>query len=571
MSQLRDYQSSACYATLNHAKYMDGHGYIMLPTGAGKSHVIAELASKLPGNVLVLADRKELLEQNHAKFPNPLEVGIYSAGLGVKDYSKRITVAGIQSVAANPPTHPIDWLIIDECDRVPDNQDIGKYWELQKLHPKSRIIGLTATPYRLKSGKLKWGEEIFSIGYKPLMDKGWLCPLVNKCPLPEDFNVNAEVTSMGDYKLSDIEAQYIDEKLLNASIAKLMEYSAGRNHVLIFVSTVKHGEILQAALMELHDVVAPMVTANSPKDERKEYIKYFRNGRFKYLINCELYTRGFDAPCVDMIAIFRPTKSKALHEQILGRGVRLNEGKRDCLVLDMAGNLREHGGLGSPYIENAKGKDKAAKRGRICPVCETFIEGNNIEDCPDCGFHFIKEPTPEIKHNKTADTESETVYRGSAESQIKEYQVNDIIYSEHLSKAGNLGIKVTYICGYDSVVEYISSQSEHEFARGKAWNWFKQRGITINGDIKDVSIDDLLLLCNSPECKRPITVSTRPQKNNPKYTEVFAVSFATQEEENDANAYGIVPEELEDSIPFAWLAPFLTQGLSLLTIAGALC
>lgn len=551
---LRPYQQSAVTAALNHAKYMDGHGYIKLPTGSGKSHVIAALAGALPGNVMILADRKELLEQNHAKFHNPHEVGIYSAGLNIKDYSKRITIGGIQSVRANPPEKHIDWFIIDECDRVNDSREHGSYWELINRYPGARVIGLTATDYRLKTGQLKWGEKIFEIGYKPLMDKGWLCPLHNGVGLPEDWEVNAEITSLGDYKLSDAEKQYIDPKLLEASIVKLMEYSRGREHVLIFVTTIKHGEILQDALLHTHNIIAPMVTAKTDKKERKEYIKRFKQGSFKFLINCELYTRGFDAPCVDMIAVFRPTKSKALHEQILGRGVRLNDGKRDCRVLDMAGNLREHGGLGAPYTGGTTRDGKPKPRGRICPVCETFCEGANLNDCPDCGYLFIKEQEAEIKHNRTADTSSDTVYGGKSaenESSSRAYAVNDIVYSEHLSKAGNLGIKVTYICGYDSVIEYVSTGSESEYARGKAWNWFKERGVRINGDVKDVPVDDLLLLCNSPECKRPVVINVRPQKNNPKYTEVWKVEFAVDEGQEIApettNEYY---EELEDSIPF---------------------
>jgi DNA repair protein RadD len=315
----RDYQSAAVEAALNFCKYMEGNGYLVLPTASGKSIVMAHLAEKLKGRVLLLAHRKELLRQNASKFTE--EVGIYSAGLDRWELDKRITVAGIQSIAnANIPA-PVDWIIIDEAHRLPDKRE-GQYWELIERLGNPRIIGFTATNFRLDGGLLSWGEVIFSIGYQPLIDKKYLTPLINKIPPSTAREFNADV-KLGDYVLSQLEDELIDPELLRVSVEKIREYSVDRHACLIFCATIKHGELVQAVMKD-NGLYAIMVTGDTPAEERDQIAEEFKHGEIKYVINCQIWTEGFDAPNIDMIAVLRPTKSKALHEQVLGRAIRIH-------------------------------------------------------------------------------------------------------------------------------------------------------------------------------------------------------------------------------------------------------
>jgi len=535
--QLRDYQESAVQAALNFCKYQDGNGYLVLPTASGKSVVMAKLAERLEGRVLLLAHRKELLEQNASKFSPHESVGIYSTGLGRWETDRRITVAGIQSIVNDPPEN-ITWVIIDEVHRLPDKQE-GQYWDLIKALGNPRVIGFTATNFRLDGGYLKWGTEIFKIGYQPLIDKGYLCKLINKVPFEVQFLSDVK---LGDYVLSQLEDELIDPELLRASVLRIAHYSIDRRSVLIFVATLKHGRLLQAAMKE-NGLYAIMVDGSTPADERAQIAEEFKHGEIQYVINCQIWTEGFDAPNIDMIAVLRPTKSKALHEQILGRGVRIHPEKQNCLLLDMAGNLMEHGGLGTPFVE--KGKSGTSKaQGKICPTCETLVKILDKE-CPDCGYMWPITEDRKVTHNYSPDMDSDTIYKGGAPDDGKQtHQIKEVFYFEHKSKAGNMGLRIDYVHdGYygGKTSEYLSTHHENEWLRDKAWKFFDKRGIKLPKQIEEHTIPELIELAQG--LKKPTSITTAPQKGNPKYTEIVGYGWEPSKTE-------VIELDLEDEILF---------------------
>lgn len=532
MFQLREYQQSAVTASLNFAKYGDGNGYVTIPTGGGKSLCIADLAQKLQDKILILAHRKELLEQNAAKFSE--DVGIYSAGLNSKDHSKRITVAGIQSIVNDPPSN-IAWVLIDEAHHL-NNDMTGQYWQLISDLGNPRIIGFTATPYRLDGGVISWGEEIFSIGYQPLIDNKYLTPLINKQPF--EVVINSDVR-LGDYVLSQLEDEMIEPELLRKSVEKIAQYSVDRKSVLIFVTTLKHGRILQAAMQD-NGLYAIMIDGDTPSEERAQIAEEFRCGEIQYVINCMIWTEGFDAPNIDMLAILRPTMSKGLHEQIIGRGVRICEDKANCLVLDLAGNFMEHGGLGSPFVGKTKGKAKTEK-GKICPSCETFIPGVNILECPDCAYQF---PPPELKkvtHNYDEDSESDLIYKAKA----KIYPIKDVIYFSHKSKSGNMTLRVDYIHeGYygNKTSEWLSPYSDSDWAKNKAWEFFKARNVWLPRIIESYTIEELIELAQ--DLKKPLSITVDESEKFPRVKDYSYV------ESGKSNPKSISEVVLDDYIPY---------------------
>lgn len=462
---LRPYQQDALDAIVNHLRFLkEEHAICQLPTGAGKSHVIAELTHRLEGRVLVLAHRKELLEQNASKFSEP--VSIFSAGLNSRDLSNRIVVAGIQSIY-NKELPDFDYIIIDECHLVTNNPDDGSmYWQLINSQTKARIIGFTATPYRTEDGPLIWGRVCFDYSVSSLVKQGFLCPLTNKIAKTQ-AQISGVQTRLGDYIQSQLEEVMLEPELFQASIQNIK--ANHKNKTLVFCSGVKHAELLAEGLNE-NDIFSHAVTGDTKN--RDEIIEWFKNGSLECITNCNVLTTGFDAPNIDTLVMLRPTKSRCLHDQMLGRGTRLHEGKNSCLVIDMAGNLAEHGALGEPRWKYERGKKIENKKNGLkpCPSCETAVAVYHKE-CPECGFEWMPDQN-KASHNSAADTK--TNINDDSYSPIREYLIDSVSYSKHISKnSGKELMKVTYYCGYESVQEYVCIGYDG-FAGQKADTWLKK-------------------------------------------------------------------------------------------------
>lgn len=489
--QLRNYQSAAFQATINWLKYKDTPAIIVIPTGGGKTIVIKYLIEHYAAQgkrILLLAHRKELLTQSGEKLD--VEFSYWSKSLkDAKDQSlgAQVTVAGIQSIY-NKETPPYDIILVDECHRISNSKE-GQYWTLIEKHPQARLIGLTASPHRLKGGALDWGNIIFNIGYAPLIDEGYLCSPTNKVSTTPDLS-NVSI-KMGDYTDDELESVMLDPELIRVSVAKIKQYGETRNSVLIFCVSIKHSELLQEVLA-LNDIASKVVTGKTPLDKRDAIIEQFKNGEIKYLINVELLLEGFDMPSLDAIVCLRPTQSMVLWQQMIGRGVRIHEGKKDFLILDMAGNLRDHGGLGNPIKEKAK-KEFKREIGRVCPVCEEFIEGSKISECK-CGYQFPPSESPLVSHNHNPDTSSKTIYTG----EIETYDVTGVSYRQHKSKKGALSIRIDYhspSVKYGAISDYLSAWHESDWVRNKVSVMFKERGHPLASDPKSYTAEDLLWHC----------------------------------------------------------------------------
>lgn len=485
---LRPYQEAAIQATLNWLRYKDTPAILSLPTGSGKTYVIGALAEhyyNLGKRVLIVAHRKELLEQAGEVITVPF--GYYSASLGEKNLTERITIAGIQSIArAATGEEPYDLIIADECHRL-SNNDEGQYWDTIKKHPDAKLVGLSATPIRMKGGKLAWGEIVYEIGYAQLLADGYLSPITNKPKFTPDLS-SVSITA-GDYSMDELEYVMTDGALVIEAVKNIAAYSIDRKSILIFCVSVNHCHLL-GDLMAKNNMEARIVSGETPMLEREAIVTDFKRGALRYLINCEVYLEGFNAPNVDMIACLRPTQSKSLWEQLLGRGCRKADGKIDCLLMDMSGNLAEHGGLGWPSRERAK-KEVKREPGKICPVCESYVQVT-ARQCLDCSHQFPEPEAHKASHNKTADNKSSVYYEG----EIETYNVTGVSYREHKSrKKGTISLRVDYHTPgskYGTVSSYYQPHHANDWVRGKAHKFFKDHGWSAYGDIKEYLMDDLL-------------------------------------------------------------------------------
>ena len=372
--KLRPYQQEAVDATLNHFRRSDESAVIVLPTGAGKSLVIAELARLAKRKILVLTHVKELVEQNHAKYQSyGLAGGIFSAGLKRKESHHQVTFASVQSVSANLDQFRDEYslVIIDECHRV-SGDETSQYQRIIELlrqqNDALKVLGLTATPYRLAMGWIYRyhyrgfvrgsGEDqdkpfqhcIYELPLSYMINRGYLTrpELVNAAVAQYDFSVLAQ-DRFGEYAEKDVNQLLSKHKrVTRAIIEQVMELAAERQGVMIFAATVDHAREITGYLPE-HETA--LVTGGTDMNERALLIQCFKQRQLKYLVNVSVLTTGFDAPHVDVIAILRPTQSVSLYQQIVGRGLRLDEGKPDCLVIDYAGN---HVNLHHPEVGEPK-------------------------------------------------------------------------------------------------------------------------------------------------------------------------------------------------------------------------
>lgn len=490
---LRWYQHEAVNAVWSYLRGQPGNPLVVAPTGSGKSLIIARLAEEATtrwgGRVIIVAHRKELLEQNVEKvqklLPNA-DIGIYSAGLQSRQTEAAIVVAGIQSVYDG--AHKFgkrDLCIIDESHLVPHSGE-GMYRsflaDLRTSNPHMRVVGLTATPFRLESGPLCRPNGIFqrvcySVPIQPLIEQGHLTNLTTRAACATVDTSKLAIRN-GEFVTADMQNLFSNMDAIGLACIEIVNKTRDRKSVLIFCSSVAHAEIVARQVSQLAGEPCGVVTGETLPLERASLLESFRNRELRYLCNVDVLTTGFDAPCIDAIAILRATMSAGLFAQICGRGFRIYPGKTDCLVLDFGENIRRHGPIDA--IDYGRCKNTGSVVGeaptKTCPNCDEQVL-LSASEC-ECGYLF---PARDLKHNGNADDESEIL------SKPQTWIVEEVGYSRHEKKKDPNAIpsmRVIYTCvpddseGGNLTHEHISEWVclEHTgFAYGKARKWWEAR------------------------------------------------------------------------------------------------
>ena len=371
MYNLRYYQKEASDAAVKlfNGK-TDKNGLIIIPTGGGKSLILADIASRLEGPLLVFQPSKEILQQNFAKLQSYgiIDCGCYSASVGRKDIN-RITFATIGSVMNNMRDFDcFKNIIVDEAHYV--NSKAGQYKKF--IEAKNRqVVGLTATPYRLDKcaggSMLKFltrtrprifSKVIYCCQIGELLSKGFLANLSYYDITSIDLRRVRSNSTGADYDEKSLIAEYersgFYDKLSN-TVVKVMQPKSGipRKGILVFTAFRKESESLVSKLQSL-GIKAAIVTCDTPKREREDILQRFKKGEIKVVSNCGTLTTGFDYPELDTVILARPTKSLALFYQMVGRAIRPSEGKIGWVV-DMAGNYSRFGNVADLYIARPPG------------------------------------------------------------------------------------------------------------------------------------------------------------------------------------------------------------------------
>jgi DNA repair protein RadD len=483
---LRPYQRACVDAVYDHLRRREDHPCAVVPTAGGKTPIMATICrdavTQWHGRVLILAHVKELLEQTAEKLRvvcPEVSFGIYSAGLKRRDTSYPVTVAGIQSIYKKAcDLEPFDLILVDEAHLIPLDGD-GMYRqflaEARVVNPHLRVIGFTATPFRLKTGPICTPEGLlnhicYEVGVRELIRDGYLCPLISKAG-----KTKADMTSLhvrgGEFMADEVESLMDQDALVRAACKEIVEFAAVRNACLIFSSGVKHGQHIVETLRAEHGLECGFVCGETPTTERDATLSHFKAGELKFLCNVNVLTTGFDAPHIDCVALVRPTMSPGLYYQMVGRGFRLHPSKDNCLVLDFGGNVLRHGPVDEIQVttlERGNGKAPAKE----CPECQAVIAAG-FGRCPQCGFEF---PPPERQKHEGKASEAGVL---SGQVTTTKHVVQDVHYSIHVKRGAAEDaprtLRVDYRVGWHQTKsEWVCF--EHEgFARRKAETWWRRR------------------------------------------------------------------------------------------------
>jgi len=518
MLELRPYQQEAVEAIYGHLRGRDDNPCVVLPTGSGKTIVMAQVCAdavnRWNGRVLILAHVRELLEQAREKLhlASPemwTKTGVYSAGLKSRDTEHPIIIAGIQSVYWRAcELDAFDLVIIDEAHMIPPEGD-GMYRtfleEARRVNPNLRVIGLTATPFRMKSGMICEPDNVlnhvcYEIGVKELIVQGYLCPLVTKGSR-ETIDTSGLHVRAGEFVAGEAEDLMDTDELVESACSEILERTSTRRSVLIFASGVRHGRHVADVLREKTRESVGTVFGETADTERDEVLTAFKAGELKYLVNVNVLTMGFDAPNIDCVAMVRPTLSPGLYYQMVGRGFRLNDGKENCLVLDFGGNVLRHGPVDAIRIHKGNHRGNGDAPAKQCPVCQSLVAAGYAV-CPDCGYEF---PPPK-RQNHEASASTENILSGEVTTTV--HPVEAVHFTIHHKRGAPddapKTLRVEYRIGFHKYQSEWICFEHTGWARQRAESWWRRRS---NAPLPESAAEAVALASDGALCDtRSITV-----------------------------------------------------------------
>lgn len=550
MKTLRTYQEAALKSLFNYLYTPNtGHPLVVAPVGAGKSLLIAEFIKRVHEQyprtrIVALAHVQELLEQNAEELAEQYpdcDYGFYCAGLGEKKLYNDVTFASIQSI--HNKIHKFNRapqiIIIDEAHLI-SHKDTTTYRKfidsVLSINPKCKVIGLTGTPFRADTGRLDQGDGalfddiVYDIPMKYMIDEGYWCRPTTK---HTDFKMDVSGVGMrgGDYIASQLQKKVNTAAINDACVRELVEKGQERNKWLVFTAGVSHCESVLIQL-RLAGISAEMVTGDTPKEERKQIIQDFKDGKFKCLVNVAVLTTGFNVPDIDLLCFMRPTKSPVLYIQCVGRGVRTvyakghdlstregrldaiaNSHKKDCLILDFGGVIDELGPIDDIRVDKIYKKQESSEKQtvqpvtKVCPECATVCYAAQLT-CSACGHSFL---------DLTEQASTKAIVSDDAEPEKVKIISGMTTYKRHKGKDGKPDTMVVkYLTMGGAYREWICfDHPAGTWPNNKAAEWYMKFGL-------DVDIPDSVESAINKKYKEPTHITV---KKEGKYNKIIDHHF----------------------------------------------
>ena len=402
------------------------------------------------------------------------------------------TVYNLQ--VAGHPSFYADGVLVHNCHLIAPEGD-GMYRtflaDMKVINPHVRVIGLTATPFRLKGGLICKPENIlneicYEAGLKEMIQQGYLSPLISRAGRAEANLANLHIRG-GEFISDEVAAAMDNDALVTSACREIVDLTRDRKSVLIFTASVDHCKHVAEKIQAFSGKECAIVTGDTSPAERAEIIARFK-GEFipadlfgtpkpplKFLTNVNVLTCGFDAPNTDCVVMLRPTNSPGLLIQCAGRGTRLSPetGKSSCLFLDYGGNILRHGPLDMIKVKepgSGKGGDAPAKK---CPQCLALIHAGYTA-CPECGYVF---PPKENNDKMTRTASSAGVISGQVD--YTDYEVLDVYYCVHEKRGADPDapktMRVDYQVGFNEFKSEWVCPEHTGYARGKFEKWWHER------------------------------------------------------------------------------------------------
>lgn len=462
---LRDYQKQ-CVAKMLSAQ---DNFLCACATGLGKTVIFHEFLKQTQGKSLILFNRLELLKEQYERaIKSGLDAGVYSSSIA-RDLNNNVILGNVQSLN-KVPANTFDRIIIDEVHNVDFTSTDSQYRKFLDGF-NGRIYGFTATPFRSNGficGQNKLFARIdFKRDIKWAIANKYLVPPVLKNSSAEFDLKNVKIVA-GDYSQKDLDRLSSDERKISKQLDDALPQLANRNCVIWACCNIKHAEMLNKMLTERGES-SSVLHSELEYELRTSELKAFKTGAVKHLCFVSIVKEGFDHPPIDAVVLMRPTKSAVLYIQVVGRGLRLYEGKENCLVLDYGQVIKNLGSLENPFLEFAhKAKTKCDVieiLKKVCPKCYSYVD-KHLKVCADCGYTFENK----IELNKNLTMKSFTGEFNQPEKLI-ENACDKVTLSKHTSATGNTCLKIMYqvkdFFGDRYVSEFFIWNSEKSFIRAQ--------------------------------------------------------------------------------------------------------
>lgn len=488
-----------------------------IPCGGGKSGLqamaIIELWKRNPNiRTLAVCHVKEIVLQNAEElleFSDELQPSIFCAGLNKYEIGK-FTFASIASIIKKVEhIGKIDYLFFDECHVLPmDSKSMYRKLliNLQKTNPNIRVIGYSATPFRLGLGYITDGDLFDDIvvnatymeSFTWFIDNGYLVQMISKHAVTQLDVTDVHIRG-GDFVQSELQKSVDKAEITYAALAESCKYGHNRNHWIVFASGVEHAEHITAMLNDEFDIPATVVHSKMNDAQRDANIEAFKRGEYRAIVNNLVLTIGSNLPILDLCIDLAPTTSPARHIQKYGRVSRplyakgydlsnkegrlaaiANSDKTNALILDFSGNTMRNGCLNAPRIPRKKGEGGSGEAPiKACPECLTLHHTSrricntvNVLTGITCEHEF------EFKTKLTVEAANESVIKRNVEPVHDWFHVTSVSYGTKMSSKDKSKpmLVVTYQCAMNRFTEYVLL--EHDgFAKSNAKKWWRTRQI----------------------------------------------------------------------------------------------